>query len=169
MLGIIFKYKQKVSSFFWTSMVKRVCASCGEGLKVNHKSLVTANTHLGNHVNMNGLSIGGRGEVRIGDYFHSGPECVILTENHNYDSGNAIPYDATCIVKNVTIGDYVWLGRRVMIMPGVTIGEGAIVQAGSVVTKDIPYCGIAGGAPAKVFKYRDIEHFETLKREKKFH
>jgi acetyltransferase-like isoleucine patch superfamily enzyme len=57
----------------------------------------------------------------------------------------------------------------VIILPGVTIHEGAIIQAGSVVVKDIEKCAIAGGHPAKVFKYRDIEHYEKLKKEGKFH
>ncbi|WP_242984146.1 hypothetical protein [Clostridium putrefaciens] len=50
-----------------------------------------------------------------------------------------------------------------MVLSGITIGEGAIIQAGSVVVKDIPKCSIAGGSPAKVFKYRDIEHYKELK------
>ncbi len=49
-----------------------------------------------------------------------------------------------------------------------TIGEGAIIQAGSVVCKDIPPLAIAGGHPAIPFKYRDKEHYENLKKEKKF-
>ncbi|GHV46300.1 hypothetical protein FACS1894204_07620 [Synergistales bacterium] len=49
------------------------------------------------------------------------------------------------------------------------IGEGAIIQAGSVVVSDIPPYAIAGGAPAKVFKYRNREHFERLKAEGKYH
>lgn len=48
-------------------------------------------------------------------------------------------------------------------------GEGAIIQAGAVVVKDIPPYAIAGGNPAKVFKYRDKEHYETLKAQGKFH
>jgi acetyltransferase-like isoleucine patch superfamily enzyme len=49
------------------------------------------------------------------------------------------------------------------------IEEGAIIQAGSVVVNDIPYCAIAGGSPAKVFKYRNIDHYELLKSQGKFH
>ena len=56
-----------------------------------------------------------------------------------------------------------------MILPGVKISEGSIIQAGSVVVNDIEKYAIAGGHPAKVFKYRDIEHYERLKSEKKFH
>lgn len=48
------------------------------------------------------------------------------------------------------------------------IGEGAVIQAGSVVVNDIPAMAIAGGNPAKVFKYRDIEHFKELKRDGRF-
>ena len=67
------------------------------------------------------------------------------------------------------IEDNVWLGNRVTILPGVTIGEGAIIQAGSTVVRDIEKYAIAGGHPAKVFKYRDIDHYEKLKNEGKFH
>jgi chloramphenicol O-acetyltransferase type B len=56
----------------------------------------------------------------------------------------------------------------VTILQGVTIGEGAIVAAGSIVTKDIPDYGIVGGIPAKLLKYRDIEHFKKLKAQNKF-
>ncbi len=56
-----------------------------------------------------------------------------------------------------------------MILPGTKIGEGAIIQGGAVVHGEIPPYAIAGGNPAKVFKYRDIEHFKKLKAEGKFH
>lgn len=56
-----------------------------------------------------------------------------------------------------------------IVLGGVRIGEGAIIQAGSVVVKDIPRCAIAGGHPAAVFKYRDIEHYDTLKAAGEFH
>lgn len=56
--------------------------------------------------------------------------------------------------RKVTIGNDVWIGQRVMIMPGVTIGDGCIIAAGAVVTKDIPPYSIAGGVPARVLKSR---------------
>jgi len=115
------------------------------------------------------MRIIGGGEVVIGDNFHSGAECIMITEYHKYDSGNAIPYDLSETVrKDIIIEDNVWLGTRVMVLGGVRIGEGAIIQAGSTVINDIPRCAIAGGHPAKVFKYRDIDHYETLKRKKQF-
>ncbi|MGX9365623.1 acyltransferase [Desulfoplanes sp. PS50] len=93
----------------------------------------------------------------------------MITQNHNFDHGTAIPYDSTYIYKKIVIKDNVWLGSRVIVLGGVTIEEGAIIQAGSVVVKDIPKYAIAGGHPATVFKYRDIDHYERLKAEGKFH
>ena len=93
---------------------------------------------------------------------------MIITQNHNYDEGNSIPYDDTYIYKTVIIEDNVWLGNRVIITGNITIGEGAIVAAGSVVCKDVPKYAIVGGNPAKVIKYRNIEHYNELKKEKRF-
>ena len=113
------------------------------------------------------MKILGGGKVVIGDYFHSGSECMIITQNHNY-KGNMIPYDNSYIYKNVTIGDCVWFGNRVIVTGNVTIGEGAIIAAGSVVCKDVPPLAIVGGNPAKVIKYRDEEHYFRLKSEGRF-
>lgn len=136
---------------------------------IGGKTNLTKNTILGQNPNFNGLTVVGHGEVIFGDNFHSGPGCLIITSNHNFDSGNAIPYDDTNIVKSVIINDNVWLGSRVIVLGGVEIGEGAIIQAGAVVVNNIPPCAIAGGNPAKVFKYRNKEHYFRLKEQKKFH
>ena len=164
-----------ISSFFnalkrkyYTFRVKRVSKSCGNDLTVNNYSYITPKTNLGNNVNFNGMKIQGTANVIIGDNFHSGIECMIITDSHNYE-GEAIPYDDTVISKDVVIEDNVWLGNRVIILPGVRIGEGAIIQAGSVVVNDIPKYAIAGGHPAKVFSSRDKDHYEKLKKEGKFH
>ncbi|WP_220498070.1 acyltransferase [Rhodopirellula sp. JC639] len=93
----------------------------------------------------------------------------MITQNHRYDDGNAIPYDSKeYVLLDIEIGDNVWLGDRVILLGGITIGEGAIIQAGSVVVSDVPKCAIAGGHPAKVFKMRDVEHYENLKTQGKF-
>lgn len=164
MKGLLLKLLKR----YWTWSVKRDCSKCGDKLRVNRKSGVPKGTVLGTNVNMNGLVASGCGKLIIGDNFHSGRDCLMITQNHNYE-GTAIPYDSTYIAKDITIMDNVWIGDRVTILGGVTIGEGAIIQAGSVVVCSIPACAIAGGAPAKVFKYRDKEHYYLLKNEKKFH
>ena len=139
--------------------------SVGEGFKVNGKSYINGDVTIGNNVNFNGMQIRGVGSTVIGNNFHSGVDCVILTSNHNYE-GTRIPYDSEMIRKQVIIEDNVWIGDHVMILGGVVLREGCIIQAGSVVSaKEIPKCAIAGGNPAKVFKYRDIDHYEKLKAE----
>ncbi len=160
-------HKLKVKNY--TRRVMDTVGSYGSNLKVNGKCVVTPNTHLGDNVNFNGIHIQGKGSVTIGDNFHSGIECMIITDIHNYDNGDAIPYDSTVISRDVVIEDNVWIGNRVTILSGVTIGEGSIIQAGSTVVKSVPKYGIAGGHPAKVFKYRDKDHYEKLKSEGKFH
>lgn len=154
--------------FFCTLSVKRKAHSFGSKLRVNFYSRVTNKTVLGENVNFNGMHISGNGIVNIGNNFHSGKGCVMITSYHNYDEGNAIPYDSTYIDKNIIIEDNVWLGSRVIVLAGVTIGEGAIIQAGSVIVNSIPKYAIAGGAPAKVFKYRNKDHYEKLKSEGKY-
>lgn len=165
LINIFIKFKRNR----YRDSVKSTVKSCGENLKVNNKSIVTPYTYLGNNVNFNGIHIQGSGKVKIGDNFHSGIECMILTSSHNYDKGKSIPYDETVISKDVIIEDNVWIGNRVIILPGVHIGEGAIIQAGSVVTSNIEKYAIAGGHPAKIFSKRDIDHYTKLKSEKKFH
>lgn len=139
---------------------------CGANLRVNFLCKFTSNTEIGNCCNFNGIKISGTGKVHIGSYFHSGKYIRILTSNHNY-KGEMIPYDETMVTKDVWIDDFVWLGESVMILPGVHIGEGAIIQAGSVVVKNIPSYAIAGGHPAKVFAWRNKEKFQKLKSENK--
>ena len=60
----------------------------------------------------------------------------------------------------ITIGDGVWLGARAIILPGVTIGEGAVVAAGAVVTKDVEPWAVVGGNPAKFIKKRELKDAE---------
>ena len=169
MFGPIKKFIKKKLKIFYKFKVIKVAKSVGIDLKVNGITRVTPNTFIGNHCNFNGLTIEGRGKVIFGDYFHSGHDILFITQIHNYDKGTEIPYDSEYIPKDIVIKDFVWLGTKVIILGGVTIGEGAIIQAGSVVVSDIPDYAIAGGHPAKIFKYRDVEHFKKLKAEKKFH
>lgn len=159
--------RKLITKYYGANVLKRA-KYIGVGFKCNGFSKCSGNTFLGDYVNFNGMTITGGGQCKIGNYFHSGTECLILTQNHNYDNGIMIPYDTTSVYKKVEIGDFVWLGSRVTILPGTKIGEGAIIQAGAVVHGEIPDYAIAGGNPAKVFKYRDIEHFKALKEKGAF-
>jgi len=109
--------------------------------------------------------------TKLGDYSGlganvlMGPNVIVLTQNHRHDRCD-IPmrlqgYEP---IKPVHIKDDVWIGRNVLIMPGVTVGTGAILAAGAVVTKDVPKYAIVGGVPARVLKYRNqdlMQEFTT--------
>ena len=169
LLKKLLKLNSKFKQYIYTKIVKLQCKTYGSDLTVNGKSRVTKNTIIRNNVNLNGMTIKENAQVDIGNNFHSGEMCLMITDIHNYDTGKAIPYDSSYIKKDIIIEDNVWLGDRVIVLGGVTVGEGSIIQAGSVLVKSIPKYAIAGGHPAKVFKYRDIEHYEQLKKEKRFH
>ena len=159
---------KRLRNCYYLMRAKKTLGSYGSGLFIGGKCVFNRNVRVGNNANFNGMSILGGGNVTIGDNFHSGSECMIITQNHNYE-GNEIPYDSTYIFKKVVIEDNVWFGNRVLVTGNITIGEGAIIAAGSVVVKDVPACASVGGNPAKVIKYRDVEHYKKLKEENKFH
>lgn len=109
---------------------------------------------IGSHVRITArCRITCAGTVIIGDDTLFAPDVFITDHNHGMDpeaEGGYSPQDIT--VNNVTIGKGVWLGQRVCILPGVTVGDHSIVGANSVVTRDIPPYTIAVGAPARVIK-----------------
>ena len=74
--------------------------------------------------------IDGAGTIVIGRGSRIAPEVIIYSRSHNFEKNpKALPYDNTMIIAPVTIGEFVWIGTRVMILPGVTIGDGAIIGA----------------------------------------
>lgn len=98
-------------------------------------------------------TIDARSPLKIGDNVALSPEVMILAGTHDInDPGFA---DSEVGPWAVTIEDHVWIGARAMILPGVTVGRGAVIAAGSVVTKDVPPLTIVAGVPAKPIGMRD--------------
>lgn len=110
---------------------------------------------IGNRVGINPYSIlYGHGGLVIGDDVLIAAHTVIIPANHNF-SRRDIPINTQGESrKGVTIGNDVWLGARVTVLDGVTIGQGAIVAAGAVVTQDVAPYTIVGGVPARVLSTR---------------
>lgn len=96
--------------------------------------------------------------IRIGSKVLFGPEVTIMGGDHRFDVVGRYIYDVTEKVpdndRDVVIEDDVWIGARVVILKGVTIGRGSVIGAGSVVTKSIPPYSVAVGNPAKVIRSR---------------
>jgi acetyltransferase-like isoleucine patch superfamily enzyme len=111
---------------------------------------------IGNHVDLAwGVLITTSGGVEIGDRTLVGYRTLILSANHNIPPRPGTIFGSGHTKKKVTIANDVWIGAHCMILPGVTIGEGAVIAGGSVVTKDVAPFEIVGGVPAKVIKTRE--------------
>ncbi|PHS70770.1 MAG: acetyltransferase [Alcanivorax sp.] len=95
------------------------------------------------------------GGVEIGQGAIFSDEVVVLTTMHDFHDEDYIPYGPKNIKKPVVIGEACWIGYRSMILPGVVLGKGVIVGAGSVVTRSFPDGSIVAGNPAKIIGQRD--------------
>lgn len=157
---------RKLRSLLSTFVLRYRAKSCGVCVSAARIPHIGSDVILkvGNHSSFNGFTATGWGQVSIGNYFHSGTNVKIMLGSHDYDHDDRIPYGKRHTVKEVVIEDFVWIGSDVIISGNVRVGEGAIIAIGSVVVKDVPQYAIVGGNPAKVIKYRDIEHFESLKK-----
>ncbi|TWT72939.1 acyltransferase [Allorhodopirellula solitaria] len=122
--------------------------SLGSGCSIQMRCrfLNARKVHLGDRSVLNfGCLLDGRKYIiKIGEDVSIGPETSILTLGHD-------PHSTTFADRggDVVIGDRVWIGYRALVMPGVSIGEGAVVAAGAVVTKNVESFTIVAGVPAK--------------------
>ncbi|MEG6521929.1 sugar O-acetyltransferase [Desulfotomaculum sp. 1211_IL3151] len=107
------------------------------------------NIHVGRNVFINsGCRFQDQGGITIGEGVLIGHNVVLATLNHDIDPRKR----STMHPAPIVIGNHVWIGANATVVPGVTIGDGAIVAAGAVVTKDVPPNVIVGGVPAKIIK-----------------
>jgi acetyltransferase-like isoleucine patch superfamily enzyme len=116
----------------------------GETLEIGDNVGIASNAFLGI-----------RGKVSIGENTICGPYLSIHSENHNFDDFDTPIRRQGETRKGISIGRDCWMGAKVTILDGVTIGDGCIIAAGAVVNKDLPPYSIAGGVPAKVLKTRE--------------
>lgn len=129
-------------------------AYVGKDVNIERGAQITSKMRVGDRSGV-GINAMMHGEVIIGDNVMMGPECIVYTRNHAFADVNIPMRDQGFSEEHpVIIGNDVWIGGRVIILPGVKVGDGAIIGAGAVVTKDVPDYAIVGGNPAKVIKYR---------------
>lgn len=177
--GIIFvgrnvavRYRKHITIGKSVTIGSNVCinALCRKGVNIGNNVTIKDGTIIEGYGVMRnlgeGLTIGNnvgisqncfiaiRGNVIIGDYTILGPGISIFSENHIYKNVEIPIVSQGERRGDVKIGNGVWIGTRAIILSGVTIGDGAIVAAGAVVTKDVPQKAIVGGVPAKILKYR---------------
>lgn len=150
--GFIFRWIRKIRS-----SVAGLCLDyCGKNANIEQRADFGKGHGISLGANSNlGIRCRVRGPLEIGDNVMMGPDVEILTNAHNIDRTDIeMIFQGDQQPRGVHIGNDVWIGMRSIIMPGVTIGQGSVIGAGSVVTKDVPpYC-IVAGVPAKVIKQR---------------
>lgn len=112
--------------------------------------IVGDDTIIGDHAFLDG-----RAKLTIGNHVDIGSGVLIYNSEHDIDSPGF-----TAIEEPVVIEDYVYIGARVIILPGVKIGKGAVVASGAVVTKDVPAMSVVGGIPAKEIRKRKLTKLE---------
>ena len=113
---------------------------------------------IGDHTIINRrCTLDARGGLRLGANVSISPEVSLITSSHRCDDPAFGVED-----RPIVIEDYAWVGSRATILPGVTIGRGAVVAAGAVVTKDVPPLAVVGGVPAKIIGQRTCDPHYTL-------
>lgn len=133
---------------------RHMLTSCGENVNVERHARFGRGVTLGDRSGI-GINASIGEQTHIGSDVMMGPDCVIYTRNHRFDRLD-IPMREQGYgpVEPVEIGDDCWIGGRVTIQPGVHVGNGAVIAAGAVVTKDVPPYAVVGGVPAKIIYNR---------------
>lgn len=149
------------SYFRWCRSIRRFCVkrcfeSCGKDVNVEKgaKFGTGSGIHIGDGSGI-GVNCSIHGPLTIGTDVMMGPEVVILTNSHKFNRVDVPMNKQGSYVEQVIIGNDVWIGMRTIILPGVRIGNGVIIGAGAIVTKDVPDYAIVGGVPAKIIRYRN--------------
>jgi acetyltransferase-like isoleucine patch superfamily enzyme len=135
------------------------------GMKVGKGCVIRRGVYLGspNELELGDGSFVGRaslyctGGVKIGRNVNVSDGVVIITAKHDVNSPS---FEAN--YEPITIGDWAWIATNAIVLAGVTIGEGAVVAAGAVVTKDVPAYSVVGGNPAKVIGERKRQPFDYV-------
>ena len=148
--GLIFK---RIRAY----LAKAFLTYCGKEVNIEKGAVIPALLEIGDYSGV-GINANILGKVTIGKYVMMGPDCIIYTVNHSF-SKTDMPMIKQGFekMKPVKICNDVWIGGRVIILPGVTIGQGAIVGAGAVVSKNVPEFAVVGGNPARIIRNRKDE------------
>ena len=132
----------------------------GKNFSMGHSCKIYAQDNLssiviGDRVSFNDnvmVNADNAGKIIIGNGCMFGPNTVLRASNHIFSSTDKFFRDQGYNSSIISIGNNVWLGSNVVVLPNVSIGDNVVIGAGSIVTKDIPSCSLAFGVPAKVHK-----------------
>lgn len=138
---------KKLRRFFAKGILKKM----GSNVNIERGAVFSPETEIGDSSGI-GVRAEIYGPVVIGRFVMMGPEVVIYTQNHRHEKGVPFCEQGFEDYAPVSIGDNVWIGRRVMFMPGSSVGSNVVIGAGAVVTGNFGDDVIIGGVPAKVIR-----------------
>lgn len=140
----------KLRRFFARKMI----ASAGRNINIEKGASFGRRLSIGDSSGL-GVNCRVQGTVTIGDNVMMGPDVLIYTTNHEFKNKD-IPMQQQGYQQErpVVIGNDVWIGARVIILPGVNIGDGVVIGAGAVVAEDVPAYCVCAGNPAQVIRER---------------
>lgn len=146
----------RLSRAIRASVVGPVLASAGRGVNIEYGAFFGRGdqVHLGDRSGI-GVRCRLHGPVRIGADVMMGPEVMIYARGHAFTGDQPMIEQSFDEAEEVVIEDDVWIGARVIILPGVRIGTGSVIGAGAVVSKDVPARSVAVGNPARVVRSRE--------------
>jgi acetyltransferase-like isoleucine patch superfamily enzyme len=145
-------------------MLLRTVGSAGKNVVIHGPIRITDPSRLTieSHVRIGtGCFFFCKGGLSIGENTQISRNVTIYTGNHDM-SGHAVPYDDQYKLASVRIGKSVWIGMNASVLPGVSIGDGAVIGLGTVVTKDVPPLAVVVGAGQRIVNRRDAFRFKQL-------
>lgn len=154
-LNILGKKKHiKLGLYYRRFLISNIIQNCGKEINIERFAKISKNISIGDYSGI-GKKCSVAPYTTIGKHVMMGPEVIMYSRNHNIGRTD-IPMCEQGFkdFEPISIGNDVWIGRRVIILPGVNIGEGSVIGAAAVVAKDIPPYSIAVGNPAKVIRNR---------------
>lgn len=156
-IGIVkympFPTAMKVRNFCYKVALKKMgrYTNIADGVTIADPTRVS----IGSNVSIHEYTfIGAVGEVTIGDYVMFATGCAIISDSHIFTQRDIPMRKQGTVARPVVIEDDVWLGCKVTVLGGVRIGQGAVIGAGSVVTRDIPAYAVAMGVPCRIKRFR---------------
>jgi maltose O-acetyltransferase len=144
----------------WRALRSWICRpmfiSCGENVNVEPRASIGYRTvSIGSNSGIGFRALVGSGS-RIGSNVMMGPEVLIYTRNHSiFRTDIPMIEQGDTAIARVVIEDDVWIGARVIILPGVTVGCGSVLGAGAVVSRDVPPYAVVVGNTGRVVRYRN--------------
>ncbi|MHB1461987.1 MAG: acyltransferase [Armatimonadota bacterium] len=146
-LGLLVRY----------ALLKSITNTCGDNVSVHPGVYIfnAPNISIGNNVSVHPMCyIDGAGGIEIGNDVSIAHNVTVMSSSHTYDIIDTPIKDQTVSLKRTVIKDNVWIGAKVTILYGCTIGNGSIIAANCVVTKDVLPNHVVAGVPARVMKVR---------------